>query len=455
MAKKGTRENLRLDLELGMGLYAKGAAKAKAQAQTDGNAINKFLGDAANKVALRFFSIDAAIRAAEKGVKAFARTAEQLEKQGKGDEGTAAVTRLSRAIDALWERFVRATLSSKAFRAILGYLADGVEYLGDNMHIVTDVVEKGARGLIMFVGHAQIALGSLLTEVGSFANGLGNVMSRLGAEAMGTDVSGAQGPLQAAGASLTASGEGKLAMAESLTFGRGASRMGGFEGGGPGGENAFGKAVDSTVDSFIGSWETGLDRLGKLFQEFPEQVAQSFTLVSQAALPAIGNVFEALTFGGNLAQRVFGQSEKATRIFAAAQLAVTAIMSLVKGKFELAEATSDAAKPNPAGAALHKAAAIGYFAAAALAGVGAVQALTAGGGGSGVAAASSGITDPKDFQRERKTVTVIIQNAFGRKGFVREVLIPEINEAVGDDVAVLASSALAAERIESGRFSST
>ena len=119
---RGRKDALRAALVLDLDDYVAGLAKAKSAGQAQGEELEQKLGKAADKVAWKFTAIVAGVKLAEKAVKAFARTAEELERSGQGNEGTAAMMRLNLSVEALWRSFVSTVLN-------IGFVKDGIDGL--------------------------------------------------------------------------------------------------------------------------------------------------------------------------------------------------------------------------------------------------------------------------------------------------------------------------------------
>jgi len=420
--------SLSVAIRLSLDDYNRDFATAQKTAAGQSSSMQSALGDAADKIARRWFGMNAIIQGAEKAVKAFVRTAEDLEKGGRGDEGTAAVTRLTAALDHLWERFVRATLSSDAMRLIFSTLASGVEFLGDNMDYVAEAADYAARGLIGFVGFVQSGLGAILTATGGFATSIADVLEKLGASETAATMRGAGSAAANLGPKLGAMGE------TNRTY---ASRSHTTPIAEPSTDTGFLDVVRGNVDAFVNSWDSGFARLGSLFTKFGADTKNSILGLSQDSAKGLGSLFSSIAFVGPMLQRTFGQSEEAARKFQVAQLALVGAMSVVKGAFEFAEGWAALGKKDADGAAGHLAASALYAVAAGLAGVAAFREAGASTRDGGV---NPGVSGADRFSERRKNVTVVIQNAIGGEQFVRDEIIPQIRRASGEDVVILQSS---------------
>ena len=439
MAKRKS-ESLRVALVLDLDEYAKGLSGAKATAGAAGAAIGKGLGEEAAKTTRRFLSVEAASRVAERGLKAFARTAEAMEKAGRGTDGTAAVVRLSKSIDGLWESFVRAIVETDAAKWAIGQLQQAVE---GAMMVITNF----GPTMRFLGGEAKAAFGEIvgaMATVSDKSRQFIDVVRRVVTGAMIAPTGGvpapAPGGLRATSDALIAAGQAESNAA--LAAMRAAAAQ----------EEVHTKFLDATrgtVDAFMASWQNGLAKLGDLFRKFSGEAGSAFSGLSKRGGEALGEMFDGLALTGSLLQRIYGQSEGAAKKFAAAQMAITGALAVAKGLLAWGDSNKAAAEKDAVGVYANKIAATAYFAAAALSGVAASQSLS-GGGGAG-ATDRGGVTNPEGFGAERKRVIVVIQNAIGAEDFVRREIIPEINSAVGDDVVILSTHSGSSDSLEPGR----
>lgn len=452
MAGKGKREQLRVALVLDLDQYEKGLTKAKGEAQEQGKAIGASLGDAVNKVALKFFALDKVIDLAGRAMQGFARTAAEIEQKKTGDAGTAAFAKLTGTIDKLQESFVRTVLESRAAQAVMGWLTSAFEY-------ATSAVENWRSGLDIAIGWFQTGIGTIVKFIGDvgaaiksffgLADGEENAFQTWGSEQQkkGTErfAKGVEDLSRGNDARVAAALEEK-AQAEALASAKmthdAAKAL-------EDRRAAFGQATMATIGAFTQSWEAGLTHLAGVFHTFSDQVGEAFGGMKATTVQAVGDVFEAIAFTGPLVERVFGQSSAAAKAFQVVQLGLTGAMALVKGVMAAGKAKDDFGDGNFAGGAMHAIAATTFFSAAALAGVAASR--VGHGGGSAVA---SGITSPERFEEERKTVIVNIDNAHGNLSTLANEIIPELNRAVGSDRVLLATHAQSADRNDPGRFTS-
>jgi len=457
MAKENKRSALKIGLVLDASDMVNGLKDARAKGQAEGNAINVALSDVANKVAARFFSVQAAIGLAKKGYKEFVDAAGRLEKQGRGNEGTAAIARISAAVDRMQESFVKAVLETGLMRSAVTGLASAAEAGAlalTSWANAADVAAVGVRGLASTTLNFLADTASSTTSLGAAVRSMLGSLPVPGAGLLGAAASGAAGFNAATGggasdglrkmaadqvaASKEAAGRLREELAKQTATNATAeatSRAG-----------QFGNAKGSVVDAFVGSWESGFARLGDLFRGFSADVSKSLGGMAQSTTAALGDTFESVAFLGPQLQRVYGQSAAGAARFQAAQLALVGALAVVKAAMASAEA-ADLISTDPAGAAAKIGAAVAYAGAAALAGVSAARTLGAGSRGGGV-----GIGSPESFGQERRGVTVVLQNAVGGEEFVRREVIPELNRAVRGDVVLLSTNAQSAGSLQPGRY---
>lgn len=428
MAKK--REALKVALVLDLDDYGKQLGAARQQGQSEGNAIAGALSDAANKIVLRFASVQAVMRLAEKGFKSFVRTANELERQGRGDDGTAAVARLSSAVSNLWQRFVRATLASEGMRTIIGLLADAVDFLGENMGVVADLTGKATAGLLKFAGEGIVATADVLEKLGGVGDAVAGVLEKLGATGVAASLRESSFGLGLAGGGLL--GKGFDLIGRGQEAGASAPKLGTDEEG-------FKTRLSDVLGFFQSSWQNGLERVGALMRKFSDDTKQNFLGMGKGMGEAVGDLFDSLALSGSMLEKVFGQSEKSSRKFNAAQISLTGLFASVKAIEAGAAAWDLWGDSKFAEAGAKGLAAAGYASTAALAGVGARKALSSGGGGLG--RPQGGITNPDNFAEPRRTIFISIDAVAGQEEYIRNFIIPEINRAVGDDVTVLSNGA--------------
>src|SRR5688572_12215516 len=107
--KKKDQEQLRTELVLDLDAeFAPGLKRASNMSKSEGASMNATVGQIADKLAARYLTVNTAIGFAKKGYKEFVDKALELEKKGGGNEGTAAIARISAAADRMWTSFVRA-----------------------------------------------------------------------------------------------------------------------------------------------------------------------------------------------------------------------------------------------------------------------------------------------------------------------------------------------------------
>lgn len=444
MAKR--RDSLSVSLVLDLDAYEKGLAQARGQAGAQGKQIGDQLGKAVSRVALQFFALNKAIALAKQGMRAFAQTAERLEKQGSTDAGVVAFNNLKRAVEGLGESFVVAVLQNDTVRAALVTMTGAAERAANVVRGWRAGLEEAGRSATRVaaeVGAAFLKLAGTLLNPATAVEGLisgptfaPTAPSRgalAAAEASGAAIRGRE-QVAAAAAKADAFIATTLAKQEEL-------------------EGAFVARVRGTADAFASSWQSGFAALGDAFREFVAKAEFGFGSMRKSTVGAFGEFFDAVAFTAPLLEETFGRSAAAAKAFQVAQLAVVGAVAAVKAKESGAEALSSFAKKEYAEGVLHGLAATAYAAAAVTAGVAA--GAVGGGGGGGGSAGDLGITEPERHRRERRNITIIIENAVGKEKFVREEIIPAINEAVDDDVVLRATHAMSADRTEGGRFTSS
>ena len=452
MAKKrGSKKStpaLEIRLVLTTDEYSGAWKKAQRTTGIDMASIDKAVSAAASKIALKFFAINNVIRLSEKAFKGLIRVAQDMEKKGQGNEGTAAVSRLTKTFGEFGTNLAKTILEMRGTKQIMDFLSGALDIAN--------------TALIGWKGSLMVVIATWDTAIGRLKQGIGVIMATTMPGTLAgagidlfkkgsADVEGAKVTAKAGGAMIHAANvaaraakwaESVQKLARDLAKKAEADVARWVRA-----EAAFSSAGRGTVDAFVSSWEHGFERLGELFNEFPNRIGRALGGMSEKTVGALGDVFSAVGFMGPLVERVFGQGEKAAKKFQAAQLALVGGLAVVKAAMAIAEA-SDLLSENPGAAAAKLAAAAGYSVAAGLAGVAAHQTLAAGARGG----TASQFTDPGRFETQaRKSVTVVIENLIGSDEFVRDTLIPALNDAAGDGVLVMATTSQSANRVEPGR----
>jgi len=484
MARKN---DLQVALLLDLSDFAPGLKKAKDDSKAAAGVIGTTLDSLAANIATRVVTMESALKLAEKGLKEFVKTAQELEKSGEGNEGTAAVSRVSNALGMLEKEIVKAITGTEAFKVVAGALAETLEIAAISMgsfdqagqavgaalgsmsialaKFLDDAVKSGADALARLIGiqrNSDSMFGSGDQgglEMMARGAGAGDAMARFAAlrkAAEAKRIEGANRPGKRVNSSEKLLGkvaaEQKKAMADAkralardeddaIADARRAQE--------DAQQNAarYSTAKGSVVDAFVNSWQSGLSRLGDLFRGFSADVSKSLGGMSGSTTKALGDTFDSAAFLGPQLERVYGQSAKGAAKFQAAQLALVGALAVVKGAMSAAEAV-DLLSTDPGAAAAKLAAAVGYAGAAALAGYSAAQTLAGQPGG----AQGGGFATSEQLGQERRQVTVVIQNAVGGEEFVRREVMPAINRAVRADAVLYATTSQSAGSLQPGRY---
>ena len=219
MAKKRSKSTPALEIRLVLTTDEYSGAWKKAQRQTvaDVSVIDRAVASAANKVALRFFSINAAARLTERAFKGLVRTAEQLEKEGRADEAMAvfdalsgrredhlpapialataqqmmdqcdvgyAMTRLAKAWGEMETNLARAVLGTTTMTVVMGALSDGLDVAN--------------RALVGWKASFELVLATWDAGVGKIKRGVGVLLATSG------------GPLSNLGRDLITAGDTEI-----------------------------------------------------------------------------------------------------------------------------------------------------------------------------------------------------------------------------------------------------
>lgn len=431
---RSTSASLKTALLVDLDQFEDDLTEAKVRASAPVSAIEKKMSDAAEKgvakFALKLTAVVAAAKAVEKAVKSVVGRALELEKSGTGNSGTAAVARLTKAVDDALDSATRWALG-------LGPVKAAVDLLSDSLETTTGLLDAWRKGsidamdVLGFVGNALPG-----ATFGSGGAGPSAVESIVAGEKRARRDAAADRAAEAAREAADKASDQAREMAARLEAQRAADAA------------AFGSAVDATVMSFVGSWESGFATLGRLFKDFAGYLENTIGGMTTGLSRGLGSVFESLAFTGPMLRDTFGQSEKAARRFAAAELALTGGVAVAKAAMEGAEALSSTAKGDGLGIAAHAAAAAAFAGAAGLAGVNAARTLAGGRGG----APSSTFATPASVAQERRgNTTIVIENFVGTRELARD-LIPEINRSVGEGVVLISSHSGSTNRVDPGRF---
>lgn len=472
------RNDLKVALLLDLDNFATGLKTAQNQSKQTATALDQAFSDLANKLTFRMVSVEAAMKVAEKAVKGFVNAAKEMEEEGTGNEGTAAVVRVSKALELLGHEVVKSIAGTQAFAVAASSLAGYLETTAIAVRDWDSALELADSTLEALKGSWAVVLADMIDAVTGFFSQLGKAIATGDPRAFGATPQ----PTQFSD-DLRRSGE--FTMSEAMkrydalrataaaTLRRereeAARRKEKIDGAnaitGPSVERgdgslasalaemkrrdvALASAARGTLDAFVSSWEGGFARLGDMFRGFSDELSLTLDGMSTATTQALGDTFDSVAFLGPMLQRVYGQSEAGARRFQAAQTAAIGAVAVVKGAMSLADAWDHTSKDEPGAAVASIAAAAGYATAAALAGASAAKSLT----GGGTSAASGGIASSDQIGQERKSVTVVIQNAVGGEEFVRREVIPAINRAVRADEIVLATASQTAGSVDPGRF---
>jgi hypothetical protein len=172
-----------------------------------------------------------------------------------------------------------------------------------------------------------------------------------------------------------------------------------------------------------------------------DKIRQQFDPQSMSATwGAFGDAFGGLTAFASQAERAFGTSSRAAKIFAKVQLGIMATLAAISGTEQAAAAAKAGASGNAGTAALHIAASGLYFAAAGLAGGQAAELIR--GGGAGGSRGGSGSERPEDGVTQRQTVINlnIEGNLLGNEEYVRGTVVPALRRLVEQEDVVLQTS---------------
>lgn len=477
MARKN---DLKVALLLDLDNFATGLKDAKTQARSGASAITQTLDDMASKVAARVLSVQTAMHVAKKAFEGFIHTAEELEKNGGGNDGTQAVARTAAALGALEEGVVKAITSTNAFAASAGALADVLEIAAFSVKSWDSAMELADISINAMVG----SIGVLMDEAGDSivraVNDAGKAVARfLDIDLRGKDVVAPNTAMGGGEQLLRDSQKRFAALREKADADREAMKAAADAKASSGQYNSEGQVYDKgflreiegmraeeelkkqaaearlagaaggVVDSFVNSWEGGFARLGDLFHRFSDQLKDTLGGLKESTVQALGDTFDSVAFLGPMLQKVYGQSAEGARRFQAAQLALVGALAVVKSAMAFADA-SDLLADDPGGAAAKLVAAAGYAAAATLAGVATARTLS----GGGSSPASGGIASSEQFGQQRQNVTVVIQNSVGGMEFVEREVLPALNRLVKADHVLLATSSQSADGLQPGRFQS-
>lgn len=483
MAKKSKATDvINVAVRIDLDDYAKTLLKLRGQTEADGKKLESQFKKIGDEIAKKWFSAQAAIRIAESAVKSFTRTADELEKEGRGNEGTAAMSRLENAASRVWESFVRGVLNMNSVQVAMDRITDTIASIGKAMPVVLNAIETVQQMGEAITGDVKILLSDVLDLTGDFVVKIGRALKALGADQVGLSVmQGGQALGRQADAMLMKAVDQRNEALRQLkrldeernisTMIGDASKFGvpmksvGFSvnkqlladevaklkklqsGDAPASGRGFLDDMTGVVSGFQNSWITGLDHVAQKMREFSEETQRNIFGMAKGVGQGMGDLVDSISLSAQMAIKVFGQSSDAARIFEAVQLAVTGSVAAVKSVFAIAKANELMGDKDNAGALLEIAASAGYASAAALSGVAAAQALSAPRGvGSDIG--SSPVLGSGSIGRERRTVIVNIQNAVGGRQFTEDVVIPEINRAAGRDVTIKATYATSAGRVD-------
>jgi len=219
------------------------------------------------------------------------------------------------------------------------------------------------------------------------------------------------------------------------------------------GENteAIVAAADDIAMKIGDSFSAGLSRIQALFVSLGEAAAN---FGAKLELQAASQAFAGLAAAAAQAERAFGASDRAAEVFRRVQLGVASAVAIVKGTMETAEAYSAAGDPTRSAGevGLHTLAAAGFFAAAGLAGASAAGAFGSTASAASGVSAQSGTNETisaGQVAQPQTNITFVIEgNLIDNREFVREELIPAINQLVREeDVTVTATQARRAAQV--------
>ena len=485
MAKKAAgggaaKSTIKVALTLNLDQYAKALLSMRGETEAQTKALAGVFTKIGDDIAKKWFSAQAAVRTAESAIRNFTRTANELEKEGRRDDGTAAFSRLEAAASRLWESFVRGVLSLDSVNGAMSLATRTIEALDKSLPALLNLTKVIEQIAVISWTEIKQLFAFALGAAGDFVRMIGRKIEEIGGKNIGPAIMRRGVDMNNIANRIIDSAEEQKEKAQKrlaelmdekpVEFGGvevsafkpftskidtgslGAKIVSDVKGRGapelqqqielldPEAKTRFMDNMQGVVSSFQNSWIAGLENVADKMRQFSEKTKLNIFGLSEGVGRGMSDLIDSISMSAQMAIKVFGQSSQAAKIFEAVQLSVTGTVAAVKAVFALAKASDLNAEGQHGAAFLEIAAAAGYTSAAAMSGVAAANALSSSPGvGSEISTSPS--TQAENFSRERRVVIVKVQNLVGNEEFVRETVIPEINRAAGEDVYIGATYA--------------